>query len=318
MSCFSIASRSASSTVTNWSLATSQPLTSSSDSTSRSCTGHQRFCLIGVPHSRWSSRNEMSDWRAAGFVAGARPTGMLTRPKLTEPFQVVRICRENPSEGGSISPPRTGVPAARFPQVARARTIANLWRDAVAAAHPDPAYLHEVDGEWVEVTWAEAARAVDELANGLLALGVQKGQAFALLARTSLEWSLFDFALALVGRRRCADLLVELGARHALRPRAFGGGRRPRRGRGSARQGRRLGRPARHLVLGARRAARARTGVRRRAPDGAERTCRFDRRGRALHVHLHVGDDRPAEGLHDPPSQLLRDGAEGATRWTTG
>ncbi len=83
--------------------------------------------------------------------------------------------------------------------MARARTIANLWRDAVAAAHPDPAYLHEVDGDWVEVTWAEAARAVDELANGLLARGVQKGDAFGLLARTSLEWSLFDFALALVG-----------------------------------------------------------------------------------------------------------------------
>jgi long-chain acyl-CoA synthetase len=83
--------------------------------------------------------------------------------------------------------------------VARARTIANLWRDAVEAAHPDPAYLHEVDGEWVEVTWTEAARAVNELANGLLALGVEKGEAFGLLARTSLEWSQFDFALALVG-----------------------------------------------------------------------------------------------------------------------
>ena len=83
--------------------------------------------------------------------------------------------------------------------MARARTIANLWRDAVAAAHPDPAYLHEVDGEWLEVTWAESARAVGELANGLLALGVRKGDAFALLARTNLEWAWFDFALALVG-----------------------------------------------------------------------------------------------------------------------
>ncbi|HEX7626916.1 MAG TPA: long-chain fatty acid--CoA ligase [Gaiellaceae bacterium] len=83
--------------------------------------------------------------------------------------------------------------------MARARTIANLWRDAITAAHPDPAYLHEVDGEWVEVTWAEAAKAVDELANGLLALGVEQGQAFGLLARTNLEWALFDFALALVG-----------------------------------------------------------------------------------------------------------------------
>jgi long-chain acyl-CoA synthetase len=83
--------------------------------------------------------------------------------------------------------------------VARARTISNLWRDAVAAARPDPAYLREVDGEWQEVTWAEAALAVDEIANGLLAFGVEKGDAFAIIAATNLEWSLFDFALALVG-----------------------------------------------------------------------------------------------------------------------
>jgi long-chain acyl-CoA synthetase len=83
--------------------------------------------------------------------------------------------------------------------MARARTIANLWRDAVAAGHADPAYLHEVDGEWQEVTWADAAEAVEEIANGLLALGIRKGDSFGLLARTNLEWSLFDFALALVG-----------------------------------------------------------------------------------------------------------------------
>jgi long-chain acyl-CoA synthetase len=79
------------------------------------------------------------------------------------------------------------------------RTIANLWRTATAEGRPGAAYLHEVDGEWREVTWTEAAEAVDELANGLLALGVQKGASFALLGRTSLEWALFDFALGLVG-----------------------------------------------------------------------------------------------------------------------
>ncbi|HEX7083431.1 MAG TPA: long-chain fatty acid--CoA ligase [Gaiellaceae bacterium] len=81
----------------------------------------------------------------------------------------------------------------------RPRTIANLWRDAVASPPAEPAYLHLVDGEWRPVSWAEAATRVDELANGLLALGVQRGEAFAVLARTTLEWALFDFALALVG-----------------------------------------------------------------------------------------------------------------------
>ena len=49
------------------------------------------------------------------------------------------------------------------------------------------------------MSWEEAAEAVDEIANGLLALGIAKGDAFALVGRTALEWALFDFALALVG-----------------------------------------------------------------------------------------------------------------------
>ena len=79
------------------------------------------------------------------------------------------------------------------------RTIARLWQEAARVERTGPAYLHEVDGEWREVSWPEADRAVRELANGLLALGVQKGDVFAILARTTLEWSLFDFALGLVG-----------------------------------------------------------------------------------------------------------------------
>ena len=62
-----------------------------------------------------------------------------------------------------------------------------------------PAYLAERDGGWVEVSQAEAARRVDDIANGLLALGVRKGDAFAILGSTSLEWCLFDFALGLIG-----------------------------------------------------------------------------------------------------------------------
>jgi long-chain acyl-CoA synthetase len=83
--------------------------------------------------------------------------------------------------------------------VPETRTIANLWRNGVAAGHQDPAYLYEAGGEWREASRAEVAQTVDEVANGLLALGVRKGDAFAVIGRTSLEWALFDFALALVG-----------------------------------------------------------------------------------------------------------------------
>ncbi|HSC73203.1 MAG TPA: AMP-binding protein, partial [Gaiellaceae bacterium] len=79
------------------------------------------------------------------------------------------------------------------------RTIARLWQDAVAREPQGVAYLVEEEGEWKPVTWAEAGRVVDELAHGLLALGVRKGDAFAILASTRIEWVLFDFALALIG-----------------------------------------------------------------------------------------------------------------------
>jgi long-chain acyl-CoA synthetase len=79
------------------------------------------------------------------------------------------------------------------------RTIVRLWRDAVASGRPDPLYLAESEGDWTPVPLAEAARRVDDLANGLLALGVCKGDSFGILAGTRVEWCLFDFALALVG-----------------------------------------------------------------------------------------------------------------------
>jgi long-chain acyl-CoA synthetase len=79
------------------------------------------------------------------------------------------------------------------------RTIPRLWQDAVTRDPAATAYLVEEPGGWRPVSWAEAGRAVEELAHGLLALGVRKGDAFAILGSTRLEWVLFDFALSLVG-----------------------------------------------------------------------------------------------------------------------
>jgi long-chain acyl-CoA synthetase len=87
--------------------------------------------------------------------------------------------------------------AIEVERAAGTRTIAALWRRA--QDRTGTAYLVETDGEWREVSWEEARTAVDELANGLLALGVGKGDAFGILARTTLEWVLFDFALGSIG-----------------------------------------------------------------------------------------------------------------------
>ena len=79
------------------------------------------------------------------------------------------------------------------------RTIARLWRDAVAAKRTNPAYLVQEGEEWHPVSWEEAAERVDAYANGLLALGIRRGDAFAILATTRVEWALFDFALGQIG-----------------------------------------------------------------------------------------------------------------------
>jgi long-chain acyl-CoA synthetase len=79
------------------------------------------------------------------------------------------------------------------------RTIARLWQDAVAQNRGGAAYLVQHGDHWHDVGWAEAAERVENLANGLLARGVRKGESFAIFARTIVEWSLFDFALAQVG-----------------------------------------------------------------------------------------------------------------------
>jgi long-chain acyl-CoA synthetase len=83
--------------------------------------------------------------------------------------------------------------------MAGSRTIGALWRNAAARGSTRSPYLTEREGTWVEVSWPEAARRVDDMANGLLSLGIRKGDAFSILASTTLEWCLFDFALGLVG-----------------------------------------------------------------------------------------------------------------------
>jgi long-chain acyl-CoA synthetase len=85
------------------------------------------------------------------------------------------------------------------PASAGQRTIAQLWRNAVAGGRTGAAYLTESDDGWREVSWAEADERVRAYANGFLARQVRKGDNVALLARNGLEWALLDFALARIG-----------------------------------------------------------------------------------------------------------------------
>jgi long-chain acyl-CoA synthetase len=80
-----------------------------------------------------------------------------------------------------------------------ARTAPALWRYVLDRAAARPAYLEEHADGWRDVTWEDAAQRVDALANGLLARGVGRGDAVAVLARTRLEWVLLDWAVMTIG-----------------------------------------------------------------------------------------------------------------------
>jgi long-chain acyl-CoA synthetase len=79
------------------------------------------------------------------------------------------------------------------------RTIPALWHKALAAKRAAPAYLAEEKDGWREVSWEEADGRIEEIAFGLLALGIKKGDVIGIMAPTRLEWVLVDWALARVG-----------------------------------------------------------------------------------------------------------------------
>jgi long-chain acyl-CoA synthetase len=79
------------------------------------------------------------------------------------------------------------------------RTIADVIPHAVAE-HPDhPAVRFKRDGAWHDVTYAQLGEIVQEIALGLIDLGIEKGERVCILANTRPEWSYADMALTETG-----------------------------------------------------------------------------------------------------------------------
>jgi long-chain acyl-CoA synthetase len=81
----------------------------------------------------------------------------------------------------------------------QSRTIADLISDAASAYGQQTAVRHKRDGEWHDVSYAELARIVQEIGLGLIDLGLQPGERFAVLANTRPEWSYLDMAATSAG-----------------------------------------------------------------------------------------------------------------------
>src|SRR5262245_37255042 len=104
------------------------------------------------------------------------------------------------------------------------RTLNEMFLRRVESSGPRRSYLTHRDGRWVDVTWAEMAREVDEIANGLLALGLRSGEAVSIIGETRPEWANCDVAILAAGGRtagiyqtntpkQCEHVLRDSGSR---------------------------------------------------------------------------------------------------------
>jgi long-chain acyl-CoA synthetase len=58
---------------------------------------------------------------------------------------------------------------------------------------------HLVDGEWTELTYEQTCAAIEEVALGLIALGLEPGQRVGLLADTRQEWTVASYGISSAG-----------------------------------------------------------------------------------------------------------------------
>jgi long-chain acyl-CoA synthetase len=79
------------------------------------------------------------------------------------------------------------------------RTIADLIPSAAAAHGEKTAIRYKRDGAWHDVSYVQLAETVQELALGLIDLGIEPGDRVCILANTRPEWSYADMAASSAG-----------------------------------------------------------------------------------------------------------------------
>ncbi len=79
------------------------------------------------------------------------------------------------------------------------RTIADLAGVAGEQFGDRVAARYKRDGEWHEMTFAQAQTRIEELALGLVATGIEPGDRVAILSNTRFEWTLVSLAVSAAG-----------------------------------------------------------------------------------------------------------------------
>ena len=80
-----------------------------------------------------------------------------------------------------------------------APTVTALPRSAADRLPGNVAARFKRDGDWVDLTYAEALEAIEEMAMGLIGLGIEPGDRVCILADTRVEWTLASYAVSVAG-----------------------------------------------------------------------------------------------------------------------
>src|SRR5438270_12975367 len=80
-----------------------------------------------------------------------------------------------------------------------ASTVASLPGSAAERFGSNLAARFKVDGKWREMTYAEVGEAIEEVALGLVDLGIEPGDRVCILSDTRLEWTLASYGISAAG-----------------------------------------------------------------------------------------------------------------------
>ena len=79
------------------------------------------------------------------------------------------------------------------------QTIIDLYLEGVKKNPRKDMFRYKAGDDWLDVSSAEFERAVTELSQGLISLGVEAGDRVALLSENRLEWAMCDLAILATG-----------------------------------------------------------------------------------------------------------------------
>ncbi|HEY6105505.1 MAG TPA: long-chain fatty acid--CoA ligase, partial [Anaeromyxobacteraceae bacterium] len=107
------------------------------------------------------------------------------------------------------------------------KNLVTLFEAQARARGAQAAVKHKREGAWRDVSWAELARRARDVADGLAAMGLQRGDRVAIIGDTNLEWILADLGILGAGgitvtiyqsnkAPECQYILADSGARWAF------------------------------------------------------------------------------------------------------